>query len=103
MGIEIKPSDLQYKYQRGKEFRAQDRFTGPPDKRPFDRDNLWQVLNMFEVVMDNLNSRDGQVLEEMEEVLVYSLPSFLQTFEEVYDYLYQIMREKFTHLGLQED
>ncbi len=101
MGIEIKPSDLQYKYLRNKEFRDQPRFTGKPDPRPFDRDNLWEVLNMFEVVMDALNSRDGEVLEEMEEVLVKELPSFLRSWEEVYDYLYHVMQEKFAHLGLQ--
>lgn len=94
MGVTIKPSDLRYKYRRDKQARELPRFTGNPDGRDFDRDNLYQVLNMFEVVMAALDSSDGIVLEELEEVLVRDLPLFLQTREEVFDFLYFTMREK---------
>ncbi len=94
MGVKIKPSDLRYKYQRDKSVREQELFTGKPDNRPFDRDNLYEVLNMFEVVMDALDSRNAVVLETLEEVLIRDLPSFLQSREEVFDFLYYVMEEK---------
>lgn len=94
MGIMIKPSDLRYKYLRDKSAREEEPFSGKPDSRPFDRDNLYEVLNMFEVVMDALGSQEGQVLEELEETLIRELPSFLQSREEVYDFLFHVMQDK---------
>lgn len=94
MGLTIKPSDLRYKYRRNKQSRELPKFVGKPDGRGFDRDNLYEVLNMFEVVMNALGFRDGAVLEDLEEVLVRDLPSFLQTREEVFDFLYFVMQEK---------
>ena len=94
MGIEIKPSDLRYKYQRDKTAREREPFTGKPDSRPFDRDNLYEVLNMFEVVMDALDSCEGTVLEALEEVLIHELPSFLQQRDEVFDFLYHTMQNR---------
>jgi len=94
MAVTIKPSDLRYKYRRDKQALDLPRFVGKPDNRTFDRDNLYQVLNMFEVVMDELGSQSGIVLEEMEEILVRNLPSFLQTREEVFDFLFHVMKEK---------
>jgi len=94
MGISIKPSDLRYKYLRDKQAREQPRFIGKPDDRAFDRDNLYEVLNMFEVVMDALDSQSGTVLEVMEELLVHDMPSFLRTREEVFEFLFSVMGER---------
>lgn len=99
MGLQIKPSDLQYRYQRDKAAREREPFSGKPDPRPFDRDNLYEVINMFEVVMNQLQSDSGVVLEQVEEVLVYELPQFLQSREEVFDFLYHIMEERLNNLA----
>lgn len=93
MGIMIKPSDLNYKYQRKKETRDEQKFTGKPDARPFDRDDLYEVIPMFEAVMDALGLVDGKVLHQMEEVMVHDMPAFIQTREEVFDCLYEVMRD----------
>jgi hypothetical protein len=98
MGVTIKPSDLRYKYRHDKRAREMPRFVGKPDVRPFDRDNLYQVLNMFEVVMDAFDTQDGVVLEVLEEVLIRDLPSFLLTREEVFDFLFHVMEEKRANL-----
>ena len=97
MGIIIKPSDLRYKYRRDKRARELPRFVGKPDTRPFDRDNLYEVLNMFEVVMDALALQSGVVLETLEEVLIRELPLFLQSREEVFDFLFHVMEERLAY------
>lgn len=93
MGIEIKPSDLYYKYPRNKTTRAVAKFCGTPDERPFARDDLYEVLPMLEAVMDALGSVDGRVLHRVEEVMIRELPAFITTREEVFDYLVAVLRE----------
>lgn len=91
MQITIKPSDLYYKYPRVKETRDQPKFSGKPDPAPFDRDDQYEVIPMFEAVMSALNSDDGEVLNRMEEILINEMPRFIQTREEVFDYLLSVM------------
>ncbi len=93
MGIQIKPSDLQYRYPRRKETRALPKFSGKPDPHPFDRDDLYEVIPMFEAVMDDLGTVDGKVLHRMEVVLNNEVPRFIATREEVFDCLVEVMRE----------
>lgn len=91
--IHIRPSDLYHKYRRKKEHRGAPKFCGLPDPSTFDRDDLYEVIPMFEAVMAALGSRDGQVLLRMEEVLIYEMPKFLETREEVYNCLLAVMRD----------
>lgn len=93
MGVMIKPSNLQYRYPRKKETRDLPKFRGLPDPRPFDRDDLYEVIPMFEAVMDALGSCDEEVLRCMEEVLNTNIPRSINTREEVYDCLLGTMRD----------
>jgi len=93
MGVQIKPSDLQYKYPRKKETRELPKFSGKPDKNPFDRDDLYEVIPMFEAVLDALETTDGRVLHRLEEMLNSEVPRFIATREEVFDCLVESMRD----------
>ncbi|MEJ2700355.1 MAG: hypothetical protein P8Z70_11940 [Desulfuromonadales bacterium] len=93
MGIQIKPSDLQYKYPRRKETRDLPKFSGKPDPHPFDRDDLYEVIPMFEAVMDELGTTDGRVLHRLEELLDKEVPRFIATREDVFDCLVGAMRD----------
>lgn len=93
MGVKIKPSDLQYRYPRKKETRELTKFIGKPDPHPFDRDDLYEVIPMFEAVMDALETDDGRVLQRLEEILNNDVPHFINTREEVYDCLLAVMRD----------
>jgi len=93
MGVQIKPSDLQYKYPRKKVTRELPKFCGKPDPHPFDRDDLYEVIPMFEAVLDALETTDGSVLHRVEEMLNNEVPRFVATREEVYDCLVESMRE----------
>lgn len=92
MGLNINPSDLYYRYPRKKEKRDQPKFTGKPDALPFDRHDMYEVIPMFEAVMDALNNCEEDVLQKMEEVLNNEVPAFIATREEVYDCLLQVMQ-----------
>jgi len=92
MGIQIKPSDLYYRYPRKKTTRGLPKFNGKPDQHPFDREDLYDVIPMFEAVMDELESNDGEVLQRMEEVLNNEVPRFIATREEVFDCLVETMQ-----------
>lgn len=92
MGIEIKPSDLYYRYPRKKEKREAPKFSGKPDPNPFDRNDMYEVIPMFEAVMDAVGSNEQDVLQKMEEVLNNEVPSFIVTREEIYDCLLHVMR-----------
>lgn len=87
MGIEIKPSDLYYKYPRKKETRDHPKFSGLPDTTPFDRDDQYEVIPMLEVVMDELGVQDGKVLENLEELMIYHMPGFISSREQVFNFL----------------
>jgi len=91
MGVKINPSDLQYRYPRKKETRDLPKFSGKPDPTFFDRDDLYEVIPMFEAVMDALGTVDGAVLHRMEEILNNEIPRFISTREEVFDCLVDVM------------
>lgn len=96
MNIAIKPSDLYYKYARKKATRDLPKFAGKPDPRPFDRDDLYEVIPMLEAVMAALGSDDGRVLHRAEEIMVQEMPAFIRTREEVFDCLVAVLREQTT-------
>lgn len=87
MDLSIKPSDLQYRYPKNKVERDKPKFSGKPDKEPFDRDDLYEVIPMFEAVMNALDSDDARVLHRMEEILCSEMPGFIRLREEVFDFL----------------
>jgi hypothetical protein len=90
--ITIKPSDLYFKYRRKKETRDEPKFSGKPDSRPFDRDDLYEVIPMFEAVMDALGTVDGRVLYELEQI-VNSIPvGYQPRREEIFDFLVEQVR-----------
>lgn len=91
MGIKIMPSDLMYKYRRQKETRDQPKFTGKPDPHLFDRDDLYEVIPMFEAVMTAVGSNDGAVLNRLEEILDRDVPRFITSREGIYDCLVEVM------------
>ena len=93
MGIEINPSDLYYKYRRNKELRDEPKFTGKPDSGAYDRDDLYDVIPMFEAVMDELNCRDANVLHRLEELAGDEMPVFIQKREEVFDFLVSVVSD----------
>ncbi len=93
MGVTIKPSDLQYRYPKNKEERALPKFTGSPDPRPFDRDDLYEVIPMFEQVMNELDTQSGDVLHRVEEMLNNNIPRFIESREEVFDCLVGSMKD----------
>ncbi len=93
MGVTIKPSDLQYKYPRNSADKGLPKFQGKPDPAPFDRNDLWEILPMFEAVMDALDTNDGRVVHKLEEVLNTTLPGFVRSREEVFDFLLGTLRE----------
>ena len=87
MAIEIKPSDLYFRYYHKTETRDLPKFTGKPDPEFFDRNDLYEVIPMFEAVMDSLGTVDQEVLHKLEELVIYSLPKSITSREEVYDCL----------------
>ena len=92
MAIEIKPSDLYFRYPRKKDNRELPKFSGKPDPNPFDRYDLYEVIPMFEAVMDEVDSNDQEVLQRAEELLD-QLPSFINTREMVFDALVDGVRD----------
>lgn len=94
MGIVIKPSDLKFKYPKDIARRDLAKFAGKPDPAPFNRDDLYEVLPMFEAVMDALGSDDGRILHLLEDILNTDMPRFISTREEVYDFLVETARER---------
>lgn len=92
MGLTIKPSDLYYRYPRKTETREQPKFTGKPDAGRFDQYDLYEVIPMFEAVMDALGSDSGEVLQKMEEVLNNEVPAFVTSREDIYDCLLSVMQ-----------
>jgi len=92
MTVEVKPSDLYYKYQRKKLTRELPKFSCKPDKDVFDRDDLYEVIPMFEAVLTELDSTDQAVLQRAEELLD-QLPRFIDSREMVFDALVEGLRD----------
>jgi len=91
MKVEVKPSDLYFRYQRKKATREQSKFSGKPDKELFDRDDLYEVMPMFEAVLSELGSNDQATLQRAEELLD-QLPRFIDSREMVFDALVEGLR-----------
>ncbi len=92
MGISIKTSDLQFKYRRKKATREEEKFQGKPDARPFDSDDLYEVIPMFEAVMNELKVNDGKLLNALEEI-VNSIPAgYKPKREAIFDFLVDQLR-----------
>ena len=87
MGITIRASDLYYRYRKVTVTRHLPEFRGKPDNEPFDREDLYDVLAMLEAVMDRLGSSEQRVLQLAEKIMVGDLPRFIETREEVFDFL----------------
>lgn len=87
MGVAIKPSDLYFRYYHKKATRELPKFSGKPDTAPFDRDDLYEVIPMFEAVMDHFDIADQAVLQKLEEIVIYDLPRSIRSREEVFDCL----------------
>lgn len=96
MPIQIKPSDLFHKYKHKKETRHEPKFTGKPDPNPFDRDDLYDVMAMMEAVMNELGYQEGLILEKLEELMIFEMPRFIETREEVFDFLVSVARDRIT-------
>ena len=94
MGIEIKASDLYYRYRHKKETRDLPKFSGKPDSHPFDRDDLYEVIPMLEAVMDELGVDDGRILEKIEEAMLMKMPSFINSREQVFDFLVEFASQR---------
>jgi hypothetical protein len=93
MGITIRPSDFKFKYPKDIANRSEPKFSGIPDTRPFNRDDLYDVIPMMEAVMNTLSSTDGNVLDMLEDIL-NQMPAFVSTREEVFTFLTEIARER---------
>lgn len=91
MGIEIKPSDLYFRYRRNKELRSEPKFAGKPDPGAYDRDDLYDVIPMLGAVMDELNCRDAAILHRLEELAGDEMPKFITSREDVFDFLVNVM------------
>lgn len=91
MELEIKPSDLYFKYRRNKELRGEPKFTGKPDANTYDRDDIYDVIPMLGAVMDELQCQDANVLHRLEELAGDEMPKFITSREEVFDFLVNVM------------
>jgi len=87
MGITIKASDLYYRYPKETTTRHLAKFSGKPDNAPFNRDDLYEVLPMLGAVMDSLGSDDQRILHIAEEIMIREMPRFLESREDVFDFL----------------
>jgi len=93
MGLIVKASDLYYRYPKDTVNRHLPKFSGKPDRRPFNRDDLYEVLPMLGAVMDRLGSDEQRILHQVEEIMIRQLPRFIDTRGEVFDFLVGCMRE----------
>jgi len=87
MGISVKASDLYYRYPKETTTRYLAKFSGKPDKAPFNRDDLYEVLPMLGAVMDSLGSDEQRILHIAEEIMIRDMPRFLESREDVFDFL----------------
>ena len=97
MTVTIKASDLYYRYTKDTVKRHEAKFRGKPDSAPFNRDDLYEVIPMFEQVMAALERDDAQTLHAVEELMIRDLPRFINTREEVFDFLVGCSREILEH------
>ena len=93
MGLIVKASDLYYKYPKDTLHRHLPKFSGKPDRKLFNRDDLYDVLPMYGAVMDALGSSDQRTLHQIEELMIREMPGFIAIREEVFDFLVGCMGE----------
>jgi len=93
MALQVKASDLYYKYPKDTTSRHLPKFSGKPDKHPFNRDDLYEVLPMLGAVMDRLGRDEQRHLHMVEEIMIRQLPGFIVTREEVFDFLVGSMND----------
>ena len=87
MAIALRPSDLKYKYPRVTRTRHEAKFSGPDDRSPFNRDDLYDVVPMLAAVMDELQRDDAATLHFLEDLMNHDMPRFLVGRGEVFDFL----------------
>ena len=87
MSLIVKASDLYYRYPKDTVNRFAPKFGGKPDNHLFNRDDLYDVLPMFSAVMDELGSTEQNVLHQLEELMIHNMPGFIETREQVFDFL----------------
>ena len=90
--IIVKASDLKFKYPRDIANRDEPKFAGLPDPAPFNRDDLYEILPIMAYVMDELGSKEGDLLHFLEDLL-NRMPGFITSREDVFDYLLGSARE----------
>jgi hypothetical protein len=94
MQIHINPSHLFYRYKHKKESMHEEKFSGLPDPHPFDRDDLYEILPMLTSVMAAIECNDGLILEKAEEIMLFQMPTFIDTREEVYNFLLSTIKQR---------
>jgi len=94
MGIMIKASDLYYRYPKETTTRQLAKFSGKPDSAAFNRDDLYEVLPMLGAVMDELGSDEQSTLQLAEEIMIRDLPRFIESREDVFDFLVGCTNER---------
>lgn len=90
--LTVKASDLKFKYPKDIARRGEPKFSGLPDPATFNHHDLYEVLPMLAAVMDALETDDGEDLHLLEDLL-NKMPGFIETREEVFDYLLGSARE----------
>lgn len=99
MGLKINPSDLKYRYPKDTQRRFEEKFSGRDDPEPFNRDDIYDVIPMFEAVMDELKRDDAPTLHYVEDLMNQDLPRFLSSRGEVFDFLTGCTREALERAG----
>jgi hypothetical protein len=94
MRIRINAINLKYRYPKNQANCNTPQFIGKPDRNPFDRDDLYEVLPMLEALMDALRSEDENVLHIIEDIINYDLPRSIRARDEVFDFLLEETRER---------
>jgi hypothetical protein len=87
MGLTIKPSDLKYKYPKSVTTRHDPKFQGKNDPADFNRDDLYDIIPMFEAVMNELGRDDALTLHTLEDLMNMNMPRICRTRGEVFDFL----------------
>jgi hypothetical protein len=94
MNIRIDAAILKYRYPKDHTNCNTPRFAGKPDRNPFDRDDLYEVLTMLEALMAALRTDDENILHIIEDIINYDLPRSLRAREEVFDFLLEETKER---------
>ena len=88
MDLLIKPSDLRYKYRRPPQEERESKRVPAIDATPLNRDDLYEVLAVLTAAMTSLNTRDGTLLNWLEERML-EMPRFISSRAEAVRYLHE--------------